>query len=89
MGHIEWHDKYKIGVDFIDKEHMTLFLAMDKLLKISENEEKSEWVCREGVKYLKNHTMEHFEHEEEYMLTLIHITEPTRLRCESRKPASA
>lgn len=70
MGHIEWHDKYKIGVDFIDKEHMTLFLAMDKLLKISENEEKSEWVCREGVKYLKNHTMEHFEHEEEYMRSI-------------------
>lgn len=70
MGHIEWHDKYKIGVDFIDKEHMMLFLAMDKLLKISENEEKSEWVCREGVKYLKNHTMEHFEHEEEYMRSI-------------------
>ena len=70
MGHIEWHDKYKIGVDFIDKEHMTLFFFFFKLLKISENEEKSEWVCREGVKYLKNHTMEHFEHEEEYMRSI-------------------
>lgn len=70
MGHIEWHDKYKIGVDFIDKEHMMLFTAMDKLIRISENEDKSEWVCREGVKYLKNHTMEHFEHEEEYMRSI-------------------
>lgn len=70
MGHIEWHDKYKIGVDFIDKEHMMLFLAMDKLLKISKNEDKSEWACREGVKYLKNHTVEHFEHEEEYMRSI-------------------
>ena len=67
MNHIEWNDRYKIGVDFIDKEHKLLFSTMNKLLRISENEEKSEWVCREGVKYLKNHTTEHFEHEEEYM----------------------
>lgn len=70
MNQIVWDDNYKIGVDFIDKEHQTLFSTMNKLLKISENEEKSEWVCREGVKYLKNHTTEHFEHEEEYMRSI-------------------
>ena len=43
---------------------------MDKLLRLSEDEEKSEWVCREGVKYLKNHTLEHFEHEESYMRSI-------------------
>ena len=59
-----------MGVDFLDKEHQLLFSTMNKLLRISENEEKSEWVCREGVKYLKNHTTEHFEHEEEYMQSI-------------------
>lgn len=67
MKHLEWHDRYKIGVDFIDKEHQQLFLTMNKLLTISESEEKTEWACREGVKFLKNHTVEHFEHEEQYM----------------------
>lgn len=70
MDRIVWHDKYNIGVDFIDKEHKVLFSTMNKLLRINENEEKSEWVCQEGVKYLKNHTLEHFEHEEEYMRSI-------------------
>lgn len=68
--HIIWRDSYKIGVDFIDREHKQLFSTMNKLLKISEDEEKSEWVCREGAKYLKNHAIEHFEHEEEYMRSI-------------------
>lgn len=67
MRHLEWNDRYKINVELLDKEHQTLFTTMNKLLKIIEGEEKSEWACREGVKYLKNHTMEHFEHEEKYM----------------------
>lgn len=67
MSQIVWKDSYKIGVDFIDKEHQQLFTRMNRLLKLSENEEKSEWVCREGVKYLRNHTVEHFDHEEAYM----------------------
>lgn len=70
MDHIVWHDNYNMGVDFLDKEHKVLFSTMNKLLRISENEEKSEWVCREGAKYLKNHTLEHFEHEEEYMRSI-------------------
>lgn len=57
-----------MGVDFLDKEHKALFSTINKLLQISENEEKGEWVCLEGAKYLKNHTLEHFEHEEQYML---------------------
>ena len=66
---IVWHDKYKIGIDFIDREHKQLFSTMNKLLKIGENGEKSEWACREGVKFLQNHALEHFEHEELYMLS--------------------
>ncbi len=67
---IKWHDNYALGVDFIDKEHRQLFSTMNKLLRISEDEEKSEWACREGIKYLKNHTIEHFEHEEAYMRSI-------------------
>lgn len=74
MSQIEWNESYKIGVDFIDKEHQQLFSRMNKLLKLIESEEKSEWVCREGAKYLRNHAVEHFEHEEEYMRS-IHYSE--------------
>ena len=70
MEHITWNDKYNIGVDSLDKEHKKLFSTMNKLLRINENEEKREWVCREGIKYLKNHAVEHFEHEEEYMRSI-------------------
>lgn len=70
MKQIAWNDGYKIGVDFIDKDHKMLFVTMNKLLRISEDEEKSEWVCREGVKFLKNHSIEHFEHEEAYMQSI-------------------
>lgn len=67
---IVWLNSYSMGVDFIDREHKLLFSTMNKLLRISENEEKSEWVCQEGAKYLKNHALEHFEHEEEYMRSI-------------------
>lgn len=70
MNRIVWNDRYKIGVDLIDKDHQLLFSTMNKLLKLSEDEEKSEWVCREGVKYLRNHAVEHFEHEEAYMRSI-------------------
>lgn len=70
MKQIAWNDRYKIGVDFIDKDHKLLFSTMNKLLRISEDEEKNEWVCREGVKFLKNHSIEHFKREEEYMKSI-------------------
>lgn len=70
MKQIVWNDRYKIGVDFIDKDHKLLFSTMNKLLQISEDEEKNEWVCREGVKFLKNHSLEHFQREESYMMSI-------------------
>lgn len=70
MSHIAWDNSYEIGVDFIDKEHQVLFSTMNKLMSLSEREEKSEYVCREGIKYLKNHTDKHFEHEEKYMQSI-------------------
>ena len=70
VNQVAWNDRYELGVDFIDKEHKLLLSTMDKLLKMSEDEEKSEWACREGVKYLKNHSIEHFQHEEDYMKSI-------------------
>lgn len=70
MKQVAWNDRYKLGIDFIDKEHKQLFSTMNKLMRINEDEEKSEWVCREGVKFLKNHSFEHFKHEEAYMLSI-------------------
>lgn len=70
MSHIAWDNSYNIGVDFIDKEHQVLFSTMNKLMSLSEREEKSEYVCREGIKYLKSHTDKHFEHEEKYMQSI-------------------
>lgn len=70
MNELKWHNGYALGVACIDREHKLLFSTMNKLLKIIKDEEKSEWACQEGVKYLKNHTIEHFGHEEEYMLSI-------------------
>ncbi|MCM1302516.1 MAG: response regulator [Lachnospiraceae bacterium] len=70
MDQVVWKDSYNIGVDAIDREHKVLFSTVNKLLTLSQNEKKSEWVCREGVKYVKNHTEEHFEHEEAYMKSI-------------------
>ena len=64
MNKIVWNKRYELNVDFIDKEHKQLFSTINKLLTLSENEEKSEWVCREGIKYLKNSAGEHFAYEE-------------------------
>ncbi len=65
-----WHDRYNIGVDIIDREHKKLFSIMNKLLAYGENETKSEWVCREGIKYFKEHAMKHFSEEEVYMASI-------------------
>lgn len=70
MNELEWDKRYDIGVDVIDKDHKQLFSTMNKLYKISEDPKKSEWACREGVKYLKNHTLEHFENEEVHMRSI-------------------
>lgn len=70
MKQMVWKDGYKIGIDFIDKDHKMLFITMNKLLKLIEDEEKSEWVCREAVKFLKNHSIEHFQREEMYMKSI-------------------
>ena len=65
-----WQDRYNIGVDVIDREHKKLFGIMNRLLIFSEQEDKSQWVCEEGLKYFKDHAMKHFSEEEVYMASI-------------------
>lgn len=65
--HLVWEERFNIGVDIIDKEHRKLFKIINKLYLYGEDEEKSQWVCQEGIKYFKKHAVQHFADEEEYM----------------------
>lgn len=67
---LEWQERFNIGVDVIDKEHRKLFSIMNRLLAFSEMEDKSQWVCQEGIKYFKDHAMKHFSEEEVYMASI-------------------
>ena len=50
-----WNDRYKIGVDIIDREHKKLFTIMNKLFAYNSasDDAKSKWAYQEGVKFFK------------------------------------
>ncbi len=60
-------EKQDIGVDIIDREHKKLFRILNRLFDFEQKEVKSRWICRETVKYFKDHALSHFMDEEEYM----------------------
>lgn len=66
----EWHERYSVGVDIIDREHRKLFNVMNKLMAYGGNDEKSRWAYQEGIKYFKGHAMKHFAEEEVYMASI-------------------
>lgn len=68
--HLVWEERFNIGVDIIDKEHKKLFKIINKLYMYGDDEEKSQWVCQEGIKYFKKHAVQHFADEEEYMKSI-------------------
>lgn len=63
----EWREDLNIGVDVIDREHQRLFKIINKLFTFQEEEKDSQWTCQEGIKYFKEHAMNHFADEEAYM----------------------
>lgn len=65
-----WNNRYNIGVDIIDKEHKKLFRILNKLFDLGLQDKKGQWVCREAVKYFKDHALKHFQDEENYMLSI-------------------
>ena len=69
-GQLVWKDEYNIGVDIIDKEHKRLFKIINKLFRFTDEKNKSQWACEEGIKFFKEHAVKHFAEEEEYMASV-------------------
>lgn len=65
-----WNKRFNIGVELIDREHKKLFSILNKLFTFGQEEEKSQWVCQESVKYFKEHALQHFADEEAYMASI-------------------
>lgn len=69
-GQLIWKEDYNIGVDIIDQEHRRLFKIINKLFRFSDEKNKSQWACQEGIKFFKEHAVKHFAEEEEYMASV-------------------
>lgn len=65
-----WQERFNIGVEVIDKEHKKLFNVLNKLFAYGKEEEKSQWVCQEAIRYFRDHAIQHFSEEEEYMASI-------------------
>lgn len=65
-----WQERFNIGVEVIDKEHKKLFNVLNKLFAYGKEEDKSQWVCQEAIKYFRDHALQHFSEEEEYMASI-------------------
>lgn len=78
--HLVWLERYNVGVDIIDNEHKKLFKIINKLFAFGEDEEKSQWVCQEGIKYFKDHAIKHFADEEAYMESINYAGLPMHRR---------
>lgn len=70
MEKIVWDDKYKIGVEAVDKAHAKLFRITNKLFEISQDTSVNQAAYGEGIKYLEAYTMTHFSEEEAYMRSI-------------------
>ncbi|HHV94324.1 MAG TPA: hemerythrin family protein [Firmicutes bacterium] len=64
-----WKDKYRIGVELIDRQHQELFNRVSNFLQAVEGEgtweEKLEQVTS-TMEFMQNYVVEHFEAEEQY-----------------------
>ena len=60
---IDFFNNYKIGIDFIDKEHRDLFLICDEAVKNITYKEKSLELIIKFNKLI----IDHFKNEEKYM----------------------
>ncbi len=65
-----WTPDVLLDVPEIDREHKQLFDITKKMYDLIRDKRKTKFACVEGIKYLKNHTMVHFAHEEEYMRSI-------------------
>jgi hemerythrin-like metal-binding protein len=63
---IEWFEDLSLGDEILDSQNKEYILLLNRLIKISNEDEKSDDVV-DIVKGLVNYTYEHFMSEEEYM----------------------
>lgn len=70
MEKIVWDDRFKIGVEAVDRAHAKLFRITNKLFEISQDVSTNEAAYGEGIKYLEAYTMTHFSEEEAYMRSI-------------------
>lgn len=76
MAEIKWNDRFNLDVAEIDKAHQKLFSIVNKLIAFTENPEKQQHACKEGIKYFKSYTIKHFAEEEEYMKSIAYAGLP-------------
>ncbi len=65
-------DEYRIGVEHLDKEHERLFEIADKAYTVLMDDyihDKYDYIV-EILNELKEYSMIHFQHEEEYMASI-------------------
>lgn len=67
VNQLMWDDRFNIGVDIIDREHKKLFKILNKMFAANQEQSKRQWLCQEGIKYFKEHAIQHFSEEENYM----------------------
>ncbi len=68
----EMKDDYFTGIGFIDKEHAKLFHICNEAYELLTNEfipDKYDYILS-VVQELKDYTKYHFQHEEEYMISI-------------------
>lgn len=73
MEKIAWDDKYKIGVEVVDKAHEKLFRIVNRLFEIPEDDMNYQHTYKEGIKYLEAYSMKHFLEEETYMRSIKYL----------------
>ena len=68
-----WKEEYNLGVDIIDEEHKRLFEFINNLYLLTQKKRgllgniNDKRACRKALDYFKEHAIQHFADEEEYM----------------------
>ena len=70
---LNWQDDFNLGVSSIDMEHKRLFKIIDKLLRFSADEKRSQWAFQEGLKFFRDYSIKHFVNEELYMKSVGYV----------------
>ncbi len=65
----EMKDEYLVGIEMIDEEHRKLFEIAEETYQLLHNEYLADKYdnISDILQELKDYTIEHFQHEEEYM----------------------